>query len=82
MKNFCRYKNTFGECNKGVHSYRILNLAAVDVGFTILFAYIITYISKTSFFLNSVLLFSLGIIMHKIFCVETTINKFIFLKNT
>ena len=78
MKNFCHYKNSLGEYNKGVHSLRFLNLAVVDVIFTFLFAYIIAYYSDTSFVLNTVLLFGLGVLMHKIFCVETTINKFIF----
>jgi hypothetical protein len=27
---FCKYKNIFGEEGKGVHSYRIFNIAIVD----------------------------------------------------
>jgi hypothetical protein len=37
----CQYKNIFGEVNKGVHSYRIFNIAIVDVLLTIIGAYVI-----------------------------------------
>jgi len=29
--SLCKYKNYFGEPGKGVHSYRIFNIAMVDV---------------------------------------------------
>ena len=37
----CQYKDALGEVGKGVHSYRIFNIAIVDVLLTILGAYII-----------------------------------------
>ena len=75
----CQYKNILGTVGQGVHSYRIFNIAYVDVLFTIIGAYIIyLFFPKINYFLILILLFILGIILHKIFCVRTTIDKFLF----
>jgi hypothetical protein len=76
--NLCKYKNILGVPGKGVHSYRIFNIAIVDVLLTLILAYIISYIFKKSFFWVSVILFILGIILHRLFCVRTTIDKLLF----
>ena len=76
--NFCPYKNIFGKENEGVHSYRFLNLAIVDVILTIVGAFMLSYFFKFNFFLILILLFLIGIVLHRIFCVNTTINKLIF----
>ena len=75
----CKYKNIFGEVGKGVHSYRIFDIAIVDVLLTIIAAIIINYFyPKYSFSLILLILFILGIVMHQIFCVKTTIDKILF----
>jgi len=71
-------KNIFGKPNKGIHSYRFLDIAIIDVILTIIGAIIITKIIKINFFIVLILLFILGIILHRIFNVNTTINKMIF----
>ena len=76
--NLCKYKNILGVPGKGVHSYRIFNIAIVDVLLTLIVAYIISYIFKKSFFWVSVILFILGIILHRLFCVRTTVDKLLF----
>jgi hypothetical protein len=76
--NLCKYKNILGEPGKGAHSYKIFNISIVDVILTLLVAYIISYLFKKSFFLVSVILFVLGIILHRLFCVRTTIDKLLF----
>jgi len=76
--NLCKYKNILGEPGKGVHSYKIFNISIVDVVLTLIVAYIIAYIFKKSFFWVSVILFVLGIILHRLFCVRTTIDKLLF----
>jgi hypothetical protein len=76
---FCKYKNIFGEVSKGIHSYRLFNIAVVDVIATIIIAYIIyLYYPKYNFWLILGLLFLLGIICHRVFCVRTTIDKLLF----
>jgi hypothetical protein len=75
----CKYKDIFGEVNKGVHSYRIFNIAIVDVVLTILGAVLIKFFMP-NYNINYILicLFILGIIAHRIFCVRTTVDKFLF----
>jgi len=75
----CQYKDIFGEVGKGIHSYRIFNISVVDVLLTILGAFIIwRFIPKYSFLYILISLFLLGIILHHIFCVRTTLDKVIF----
>ena len=74
----CKYKSVFGEPGKGPHSYRIFNIAIIDVLFTVLFAWLISLVSNLSFTYTLIILFLLGIIMHRMFCVRTTIDKLIF----
>jgi hypothetical protein len=73
-----KYKNIFGKPNTGVHKYRFLNLAIIDIIFTIIFAYGISYFFDYPFIYTLGLLFLLGIILHRIFSVRTTVDKIIF----
>ena len=41
--NLCKYKNILGKPNKGIHSYRIFNIAIADVIMTIIAAFLISY---------------------------------------
>jgi hypothetical protein len=84
----CKYSNILGEPNKGVHSYRIFNIAIVDVILTIILALFLTFIFKYSFKFKPnfvviyviilICLFILGIILHRLFCVRTTLDKLLF----
>lgn len=76
--NLCQYKDIFGKPNKGVHSYRIFNIAIIDFLLTMIVAFIISYTLNKSFLYCFVLLFIFGIILHKLFCVNTTITKLLF----
>ena len=76
--DLCKYKNIFGELGKGIHSYRILNIAYMDVIATIAAAYLLSKLLKTPFFYTLIVFFIIGIILHRLFCVRTTIDKFLF----
>ena len=76
--NLCKYKDALGVPGKGVHSYRIFNIAVADVVMTIIGAWILSWIFKWSFRVTLFVLFLLGIILHRIFCVNTTIGMAIF----
>lgn len=78
--DLCKYKNILGVPGQGPHSYRIFNIAIVDVILTIIAAYIISYLFKISFVKTSITLFILGILLHRLFCVRTTIDKLLFTK--
>jgi hypothetical protein len=80
MNVLCKYKNFFGEPNKGVHKYRLFNIAIVDLVLTILVAYLISLYFKNSFKYVLLFMFLLGILFHRIFCVRTTIDKILFEK--
>jgi len=75
-----KYKDIFGKPGKGVHRFRVCNLAIVDILLTVLLAKIIQvgvfpYISYSIVLLCT---FVLGIFMHLLFGVQTPIQKFLF----
>ena len=75
----CQYRNLFGKVGEGLHSYRIANLAVVDILLTVLGAFLIHLMFPAYHFGYILLgLFLLGIILHRIFCVRTTVDKWIF----
>ena len=76
--DLCKYQNALGIPNKGIHSYRLFGVAIVDVIFTIIGAMIISYFYNRSFIYTLIFLFLLGIILHRLFCVRTTIDKLLF----
>ena len=80
--SLCKYKNILGIPGKGIHSYRLFGVAIADVIMTIVAAFLISYFFKYSFFYTLITLFILGIILHRVFCVRTTIDKVLFPKET
>jgi fatty acid desaturase len=74
----CKYRNALGVPRTGAHSIRIGNIAIVDVVLTLVGAYIIAYFARTSFAWTAAGLFLAGIILHRLFCVRTTIDKLLF----
>jgi uncharacterized membrane protein len=76
--DLCKYKNALGVPKKGIHSYRLFGVAIADVIMTIIGAYIISYFFKTSFLYTTISLFGLGIVLHRLFCVRTTLDKALF----
>lgn len=82
----CSYKNIFGVPNTGLHSYRIMNIAIVDVLATLILAFVIHQvilenwlgIHWISIWWIITICFLAGIIAHRLFCVRTTIDKLLF----
>ena len=72
----CKYADILGKPGTGVHSIRIFNIAIVDVLLTVLLAYFTK--GSFNFWIVLAVWFVIGIIVHKIFCVKTTIGTFIF----
>ena len=81
--SLCIYKDIFGKPGEGLHKYRLFNIAIIDVIFTIVASYFLhkklnkSY-PKLKLFHVLILLFTCGIIAHKLFCVRTTIDKLLF----
>jgi len=85
--SLCKYKNVFGEPNTGIHSIRIFNIAIFDVLSTILVGVlfhqfiIVQWLQMSSsikLWMVLVFLFALGIFLHRLFCVRTTVDKILF----
>ena len=80
----CKYKDIFGKPGTGIHKLRFFNIALIDFVFTILAAFIFSKfitVSKNPYinvFIFSSLLFLFGILLHRFFCVRTTVDKFLF----
>jgi fatty-acid desaturase len=72
----CKYRDIFGKSGKGIHKYRMPDFAIVDFLLTIILAILIGYkVNLTRKFLIFILLLILSIIIHKLFCVNTTLTK-------
>jgi hypothetical protein len=80
MWYFCKYKDVLGKPKTSLHSYRVFNIAIVDVLFTVVLAKAIQYyiMEDTDFLLILISCFIVGIIAHRVFCVKTTVDKLLF----
>ena len=75
MTFLCYYRHIFGKEKEGIHSYRFMDIAIVDVLLTFIGALVIAYYFKLNIIVVFIILIILGTIIHYIFCVETTITK-------
>ena len=75
--DFCQYKDLFGEPNQGLHSYRIFDIAVVDVLSTIFGAFLISWVISQSFILIFIVLIILSVVLHRSFCVDTRVDRFL-----
>ena len=76
---FCEYSNIFGKPNEGLHSIRLFDIAIFDVILTIMIAYLLNIIlGGNNFILILIVLFISGIFLHRLFCVKTTVDKYLF----
>ena len=75
----CQYKDMLGKVGEGVHSYRIANIAIFDVLGVILGAFFLhaLFPAYSTLYIMAIL-FVLGIIFHRIFCVRTTVDRWLF----
>ena len=76
--SLCPYKYLFGKTNEGAHKYRLFDIAIVDTISTVVVAYLLSKYLKQDFKMILVILFLLGIILHRLFCIETTVDKLLF----
>jgi hypothetical protein len=73
----CKYKNALGEPGKGPHTH-FMGVAWRDTVATILGGILLSILFKWNVVYSILGLFILGIILHRLFCVRTTIDKLLF----
>lgn len=78
MSGLCQYKNALGIPGQGIHSYRFMNFAVADVVMTIVFGYLLARMFRWNAVMTIGGFFLLGIVLHRVFCVRTTVDQWIF----
>ena len=76
--SLCKYKDAFGKPGEGIHRIRIFGLGLIDVVTTLLGAYLISYFSGVSLVYVIPAVLVLGVIVHRIFCVRTKVDRMLF----
>lgn len=71
--------SAIGVPNIGIHSYRIFNIAYIDVIVVLLGSILLAWGMKWNYLKTIIGMFILGIIVHQLFCVRTTLDKLLFL---
>jgi hypothetical protein len=74
----CKYKNLFGQPNIGLRKYRIFDIALYDTLVVIIIGVIFSYVSGFSLWKTLAILFISGIIVHRLFCVRSGVDKLLF----
>lgn len=76
--SLCPYKNLIGKPDTGVHKYKILHISVFNTLVVVIFSYMISRYYNEDFKLVFFASLLLGIIIHRLFCVRTTVDKLIF----
>jgi hypothetical protein len=76
--DLCKYKDIFGKVGEGPHSIRLFNIAVVDVIGTIILTYFLNKYLMKNFILTFLLLIIVSILIHRLFCVKTTLTNIFF----
>jgi hypothetical protein len=76
----CQYQDIFGKPRQGIHKYRIpiLDIALADTLLTVALAFIVSKVFNIPFAVSFIIFILIGIVLHKIFCVNTKLNSKIF----
>jgi fatty acid desaturase len=76
--DLCKYKNLFGKPGEGLRKYRIFDIAIYDTSVVIIIGLLFSYFTGYNIWLTLAVLFVSGIIVHRMFCVRTGIDKLLF----
>lgn len=78
MVDLCKYKDLFGKPKEGLRKYRIFNIAITDTLVVIVISVFLSWLTKIPLLLTLVVIFTSGIIVHRLFCVRTGADIFLF----
>jgi hypothetical protein len=74
---FSKFKNALGIPGKGIHRFRLMNLAIVDYILAIVGAIITSFLTHVPLVLTTIIWLILGIVAHVLFGVPTDAVKFL-----
>jgi hypothetical protein len=77
MDFLTKYKYIFGRPGEGVHTYRLLDVAAVDYGLTIAGAIILSWTTRLPLVLSTILLFGISLILPWTFGLKTSAVEYL-----
>ena len=79
---FSKFKDLFGAPNTGLHAYRVNtplgSIAYLDVLSSLIISYGVSEFLEIDYPKAAAITFGSGIIAHRLFCVDTTIDKLLF----
>lgn len=79
MQNpLCKYKDALGQPNTGLHSIRFMGVAIFDVVFVLVCAILIAQSFHWPYIPTIIGVYILGVIVHRLFCVRTAVDKLLF----
>lgn len=81
MQNpLCQYKNVFGTpgSTDGLRKYRVFGIAILDVSVTLICAILFAWFFHLPYPQTIIAIFILGVVVHRVFCVRTAVDKMIF----
>jgi uncharacterized membrane protein len=67
-----------GVPGEGIHSYRIFNIAYMDVIIVLVAAILLAWAMSWSYMKTIIVIFILGIGVHRVLCVGTSVDKALF----
>jgi hypothetical protein len=76
--NLCKYKDILGKPGIGFHNHFGTPFALLDIIGTICIAYVISNTYKISYINSFGGLMIIAIFLHKLFCVDTALNRILF----
>lgn len=74
----CKFRHIFGREGEGAHAYRVANIAVVDLALTVVGAWLLARWMARPFWLVFAAVMVIGVLVHRMFCVETTLTKIVF----
>jgi len=79
MQGLCQYKDIIGKPNTGLrHQFRFFDIAVLDTIVTLLAVYAISVYFDFSFWYTLVVVFIIMVISHRLFCVRSTTDRWLF----
>lgn len=78
MTSLCSYKHIFGPERQGFHAIRFFDIAIGDLLLTILASYGLAHLFRIHIFSALLVMLALGVVVHRLFCVNTKINTLLF----